>query len=61
MTTFSGVISQSELQEFVAQIRTEMPRGIAPIYHISDSLAMGKVQVSMTVLSDLVRAWSVVF
>ncbi len=58
LTTFSGVISQLELQEFVVQMRDEVPLGTAPVYHISDSLAMQKVQVSLKALSELVKAWS---
>ncbi len=55
LTTFSGMISGTELQRFIAEIRSEVSKGQAPVYHISNSLAMEKVEVSLKSLGDMIK------
>lgn len=59
LTTFEGDITQMELQQFVADIRDRVRNGEAPVYHISNSLDMGKVHLSLKALGDLIKNVSV--
>ncbi len=58
LTTFTGVVSAAELQGFVVEIVTKLRDGQPPIYHISNSLAMGKVELSFKAVLELVKSVS---
>ncbi len=60
LSTFNGDISKDELHVFIEEIRACVRSGDKPIYHISNSLAMGRVQVSLKVLTDLVKSFSMI-
>lgn len=60
LSTFTGDISKDELHTFIEDIRARIHSGERPIYHISNSLAMGRVQVSLKVLTDLVKSVSMI-
>lgn len=59
LTTFEGDVTQIELQQFVADIRDRVRSGEAPVYHISNSLNMGKVHLSLKALGDLIKNVSI--
>ena len=56
LTTFWGVISEADLLAFVTEIRTAIAEGQAPIFHISNSLGMQNVSISIGALSTLIRS-----
>ena len=56
LTTFSGVLTQAELKAFIAEVVQLITNGQPPVFHISDSLAMERVDVSLGVLTGLVKA-----
>ena len=55
LTTFSGVVSQTELQGFIADIGAEFVKCEPPVYHISNSLEMEHVKFSFKALSEMVK------
>ncbi|MBE2194577.1 MAG: hypothetical protein IAE83_10420 [Anaerolinea sp.] len=59
LTTFEGDVTQIELQQLVADIRDRVRSGEAPVYHISNSLNMGKVHLSLKALGDLIKNVSI--
>lgn len=56
LTTFSGLVTQEELQQFIIDIRNQLHQGTPPLYHISNSLAMEKVGMSLKALTGLVKS-----
>lgn len=60
LTTFSGVITQPELAGFINDIRTEIPKGRPIVYHISNSLALEKVELSLKTFRTMLGAYQMV-
>lgn len=58
LTTFSGVVTKPELEDYIVQMLTEIPNGKPPLYHVSDSLAMDKVGISLKALTSMVKGLS---
>lgn len=57
ITTFKGLITKEELVQFMHDIRVEIQKGEHPICHISNSLAMDKVQLSLPILLNLIKSF----
>jgi hypothetical protein len=60
LSTFNGDISKDELHAFIEDSFAHVRNGDKPIYNISNSLAMGRVQVSLKALTDLVKSVSMI-
>lgn len=58
LTTFSGKVTKAELCKFIEQIRDEIRSGQPLIYHISDSLDLEKVEISLLALQQLIKSIS---
>ncbi len=58
LSTFDGVITREELAQFVAEIRGKVTEANRPCYHISDSLGLTRVELSVRGLKDLVGSLS---
>ncbi len=58
LTTFTGVVSKTELQQYIAEITREVHKGEQPLYQITNSLALEKVQMSLKAFGDLIRSVS---
>lgn len=56
LTTFSGVLTQADLKVFIVEVVQLITNGQAPVFHISDSLAMERVDMSLGVLTSLIKA-----
>jgi hypothetical protein len=56
LSSFSGSLSKGELVAFISEIRLELQHGQAPIYHISNSLELTKVEFSLADLQTLTQA-----
>ncbi|MFN8531166.1 MAG: hypothetical protein U0670_21390 [Anaerolineae bacterium] len=55
LTQFSGNISKDELIRYAMQMQREISSGDSPVYHISDSLNLGKVELSLGAVQKLIR------
>lgn len=53
-----GVITRDELQKFIDEIRVEIRSGTPIVYHISNSLALEKVELSLKAFQDLLKTVS---
>jgi len=59
-THFSGNISQPELEGYMNDIVVEIPKGIPMVHQITNSLEMGKVEVSLKTLQTLINGYKMV-
>lgn len=55
LSTFSGIVTKAELLTFMNTISVEVRKGDAPVFHISDSLNLAKVELSLKALLDMVK------
>lgn len=59
LSTFSGIVTRDELLTFINTMLVEVRKGTAPVFHISDSLNLKKVELSLKALLDLVKTFRV--
>ncbi|MCL4252188.1 MAG: hypothetical protein KJ043_00240 [Anaerolineae bacterium] len=55
ISTFVGDVTKEDLIEFINQMREWVKEGEQPLYHISNSLELTKVHLSLGALLQLVR------
>jgi len=60
LSTFSGVITQLELESFISEVRGEIAKGRPLVHHISNSLALEKLELSLKTFRSLLGAYKMV-
>lgn len=56
ISTFVGDVTKDDLIEFINQMREWVKEGEQPLYHISNSLELTKVHLSLGALLQLIRS-----
>ncbi len=60
LSTFSGIITQPELESFIAEVRSEIAKGRPLVHHISDSLGLEKLELSIKTFRSLLSAYKMI-
>ncbi len=58
LTTMTGTVTRAELEQFIDQIRVEIHSGTPLVFHISDSLSLDKVELSLKAFQEMLKTIS---
>ncbi|MBE2268894.1 MAG: hypothetical protein IAE80_11730 [Anaerolinea sp.] len=58
LTTMIGTVTRPELERYIDEIRSEIRKGQKPVYHISNSLMLDKVELSLKAFQELLKSIS---
>ncbi|MDZ4672519.1 MAG: hypothetical protein SH821_16785 [Phototrophicales bacterium] len=56
LTTFVGRVTKDDLLAYIDEMREKIKEGKQPLYHISNSLQLTKVELSLPALFSLVKS-----